>query len=97
MERSFDFVASGGTIVMVGVLKASITFDDPEFHRRELTIRATRNATKQDFETVMNAIAAGDIPMDAINTHRDALDALPEAMPTWLASEDPPIKAIVTV
>lgn len=97
MECSFDFVASGGTLVMVGVLKASITFDDPEFHRKEMTIRASRNATKEDFETVMNAVAAGKIPMDAINTHRDTLDALPEAMPGWLASDDPPIKAIVTV
>ncbi|MCB1486375.1 MAG: zinc-binding alcohol dehydrogenase family protein [Bauldia sp.] len=97
MERSFDFIASGGSIVMVGVLKASITFDDPEFHRRELTIRATRNATRQDFETVMNAVSGGHIPMDAINTHRDRLDALPEAMPAWLASDDPPIKAIVTL
>jgi 2-desacetyl-2-hydroxyethyl bacteriochlorophyllide A dehydrogenase len=97
MERSFDFVASGGTLVMVGVLKADITFNDPEFHRRELTVRATRNATRQDFETVMAAVAAGQVPMDALNTHRDRLEALPEAMPAWLASDDPPLKAIVTV
>ena len=97
MERSFDFVASGGTIVMVGVLKATISFDDPEFHRRELTIRATRNATKADFETVMSAMKAGHIPLDRINTHNDRLDALPKAMPEWLAGEARPIKAMVSV
>ncbi len=97
METSFDFAASGGTLVLVGVLKADITFNDPEFHRKELTLRATRNATKEDFETVMAAVAAGHIPMDALNTHSDQLDALPEAMPAWLAADEPPLKAIVTV
>ena len=97
MEGSFAFVASGGSLVFVGVLKADITFSDPEFHRKEMTLKATRNATKQDFETVMAAMARGDIPMDALNTHTDALTALPEAMPAWLASKDPPLKAIVTL
>jgi 2-desacetyl-2-hydroxyethyl bacteriochlorophyllide A dehydrogenase len=97
MEGSFAYVASGGTLVFVGVLKADITFSDPEFHRKELTLRATRNATKQDFETVMTAIANGRIPMDGINTHNGRLDDLPEAMPAWLASSTPPLKAIVTV
>lgn len=97
MEASFDFVGSGGSIVMVGVLKADITFDDPEFHRREMTIRATRNATRQDFETVMDAVAGGDIPMDAIATHSDTLHALPEALPAWLAGGDRPLKAVVTL
>lgn len=97
MEGSFAYVASGGTLVFVGVLKADITFSDPEFHRKEMTLRATRNATKQDFNTVMTAIANGRIPMDAINTHSGRLDDLPEAMPAWLASSAPPLKAIVTV
>ncbi len=97
MERSFEFVASGGTLVLVGVLRADITFSDPEFHRKEMTLRATRNATHQDFETVMAAVRAGQVPMDTLNTHADVLDALPSAMPAWLASGDPPLKAIVTV
>lgn len=96
MMASFDFVGSGGTIVMVGVLKATISFDDADFHRRELTIRATRNATSEDFETVMAAVAAGHIPMDAINTDTAPLMELPEKMPEWLASDAPPLKAIVT-
>lgn len=97
MEGSFAFVASGGTLVFVGVLKADITFSDPEFHRKEMTLKATRNATRQDFETVMAAMARGDIPMDALNTHTEPMVALPEAMPAWLASKDPPLKAIVTL
>ncbi|MBN9010841.1 MAG: zinc-binding dehydrogenase, partial [Rhizobiales bacterium] len=97
MENSFAYVASGGTLVFVGVLKADITFSDPEFHRKEMTLRATRNAARQDFETVMAAMARGEIPMDALNTHSGALVDLPKAMPAWLASKDPPLKAIVTL
>ncbi len=97
MEKSFAYVASGGTLVFVGVLKASITFDDPEFHRKEMKLLATRNAVKRDFDTVMAAMRAGHIPMDALNTHTDTLAGLPKAMPAWLASDSPPLKAVVTV
>ncbi|HZP19124.1 MAG TPA: alcohol dehydrogenase catalytic domain-containing protein, partial [Bauldia sp.] len=97
MEGSFDFVGSGGTLVLVGVLKAKITFDDPEFHRKEMRLLATRNAVRRDFETVMAAMRAGHVPTDALNTHRDTLDRLPQAMPAWLRDAAPPIKAIVTV
>ena len=97
MERSFAFVASGGTLVLVGVRNADITFSDPEFHRKEMTLKATRNAVRADFETVMAAIRAGHVPMDALNTHGGSLDDLPEIMPAWLHSPELPLKAVVTV
>jgi 2-desacetyl-2-hydroxyethyl bacteriochlorophyllide A dehydrogenase len=97
MEASFGLVAHGGKLVMVGVLRADITFSDAEFHKREMTVLATRNATRKDFRTVTGAIADGLIPLDALNTHSGTLTGLPEAMPAWLASSEPPLKAIVTV
>jgi len=97
MEASFGFVAHTGTLVMVGVIDADITFSDPELHRREMRVLASRNATKADFDTVMAAMIAGDVPTGAINTHTIAMTDLPEAMPAWLASSDPPVKAILTV
>jgi 2-desacetyl-2-hydroxyethyl bacteriochlorophyllide A dehydrogenase len=97
MEASFAFVASGGTLVFVGVRAADITFSDPEFHRKEMTLKATRNATRADFDTVMSAVRSGHVPMDALNTHGGTLDDLPEAMPAWLHASEPPLKAIVTV
>src|SRR6185503_15154084 len=56
MEKSFDYVASGGSYVMVGVVKDRIAFSDPEIHRKELTIHASRNATRDDFDTVVSAM-----------------------------------------
>lgn len=97
MEASFGLVAHSGTLVMVGVINADITFSDPDLHRREMRVLASRNAVKADFETVMAAIVEGAIPTDAINTHSIAMTDLPEAMPAWLASSEPPVKAILSV
>jgi 2-desacetyl-2-hydroxyethyl bacteriochlorophyllide A dehydrogenase len=97
MEGSFAFVAHTGTLVFVGVLNATISFSDPEFHKREMKVVSTRNALAADFEHVMAAMRAGKIPTDAINTHTIAMHELPEAMPAWLKSDTPPVKAIVMV
>jgi threonine dehydrogenase-like Zn-dependent dehydrogenase len=70
MERGFRFVAHGGTYVLVSIVRDSITFSDPEFHKRETTLLGSRNATLEDFETVLTAMRAGLIPDRALNTHR---------------------------
>ena len=74
MEASFAFVASGGTLVFVGVRAANITFSDPEFHRKEMTLKATRNATRADFETVMSAVPDGCAKHPWRHTGRPARD-----------------------
>ena len=40
MEKGFDFVAHGGRYVLVSVIKGPITFMDPDFHRKEMTLFA---------------------------------------------------------
>jgi 2-desacetyl-2-hydroxyethyl bacteriochlorophyllide A dehydrogenase len=95
MEKSFDFVASGGTCVLVGVVKDRLAFSDPEFHRRELTLHASRNATREDFDTVVSAMRAGKVPTDRLNTHVCALDELPQMMPGWTHDRVGVVKAMV--
>jgi len=97
MEAGIDFVAHGGALVLVSIIKDRIGFDDPELHKREMKIVSSRNALKADFETVVAAMKAGEVPVDAINTHRASLDDLPEAMPAWLADGRGLIKAVLTV
>ncbi len=95
MERGFKFVAHGGTYVLISVVGASITFSDPEFHKRETTLMGSRNATTEDFETVLNALRAGLIPDKALNTHRMTLAEVPENFPKLLDPSQGVIKAIV--
>jgi threonine dehydrogenase-like Zn-dependent dehydrogenase len=97
MERSFDYVASGGAYVLVGVVKDRIGFSDPEFHRKELTLFASRNATRQDFDTVVSAMRAGKLPSAAMNTHSCRLDELPEALPRWAHDRVGVVKAMAHI
>ena len=50
MEKGFDYVAHGGRYVLVSVVKEPITFMDPDFHRKEMTLLGSRNATARGFQ-----------------------------------------------
>lgn len=95
MERGFALVAHGGTYVLVSIVSGPITFSDPEFHKREMTLKGSRNATVQDFEEVLAAMRAGHVPTGALNTHRATLEQLPALLPGWLAPSAGVIKALV--
>jgi 2-desacetyl-2-hydroxyethyl bacteriochlorophyllide A dehydrogenase len=95
MERGFKFVAHAGTYVLISVVGATISFSDPEFHKRETTLLGSRNATVEDFETVLAAMRAGQIPDAALNTHRFALADAPAEFKKLLDPALGVVKAIV--
>jgi 2-desacetyl-2-hydroxyethyl bacteriochlorophyllide A dehydrogenase len=95
MERGFRFVAHGGRYVLVSIVQGDIRFSDPEFHRRETTLLSSRNATTEDFETVMQAMKAGLVPDAALATHRLALSEVPQRFQRLLDPAEGVIKAIV--
>ena len=95
MERGFRLVAHGGKYVLVSIVRDSISFADPEFHKRETTLLGSRNATMEDFQTVLAAMRAGRIPDRALNTHRLPLHDVPAGFATLLDPAQRVIKAIV--
>jgi len=95
MERGFQFIAHGGKYVMVSVVRDNITFSDPEFHKREATLLGSRNATVEDFETVLAAMRAGKIPTDALNTHRMPLAEVPASFENLLDPTQGVVKALI--
>jgi 2-desacetyl-2-hydroxyethyl bacteriochlorophyllide A dehydrogenase len=97
MERGLDFVAHGGTYVLVSIVPERISFADPEFHKRETTLLGSRNATVDDFRAVLAAMKAGRVPTRAMNTHRATLDEFIDALPQWMDPASGVIKAIVEV
>ncbi|MCW6506717.1 zinc-binding alcohol dehydrogenase family protein [Lichenifustis flavocetrariae] len=97
MERGFGFVAHGGTYVLVSIVSSQISFSDPEFHKRETTLLGSRNATREDFETVVAALGAGRIPTKALNTHRLTLDQLPSEFAKLIGPGAGVVKALVEV
>lgn len=97
MEKGFEFVAHGGRYVLVGVIKDSVTFADPDFHRKEMTLFGSRNATNEDFHWVMGAIRSGDVPIDRLITHRTSLGNAVDAIPVWATQKTGLIKALIEI
>lgn len=97
METGFGYVAHGGRYALISVVSAHIRFFDPEFHKRETTLLACRNATLEDFQEVIDTMRAGALPTEAFGTHRAPLSAIPEMLPLWADSASGVIKALVDV
>jgi 2-desacetyl-2-hydroxyethyl bacteriochlorophyllide A dehydrogenase len=95
MERGFQFIAHGGSYVLISVVRGDLRFSDPEFHKREATLLASRNATLEDFEIVLRALRAGQIPDRALNTHRLPLVRVPDEFATLLDPAQRVVKAII--
>ncbi|MBD9558064.1 zinc-binding alcohol dehydrogenase family protein [Ensifer sp. ENS07] len=97
MQAAFAHVAHGGTLVFVSVVKDEIRFSDPEFHKREMTLIGSRNATRQDFDHVVASIASGLVPIDALITHRTTLDGAVADLPRWAEEKTGLVKAVIQV
>ena len=95
MENAFLYPAHGGKLVFVGLVKGNVVFSDPEFHKRELTILSSRNAKREDFETVMRAIETGVLKSELYVTHQCDFDSLPNRFLDFLNPEARVIKAMV--
>jgi 2-desacetyl-2-hydroxyethyl bacteriochlorophyllide A dehydrogenase len=95
MERGFEFIAHGGKYVLVSIVRDTISFSDPEFHKREATLMGSRNATVEDFRYVEQCLRDGLIPDAALNTHRMALSEVTERFTSLLDPAQRVVKAIV--
>jgi 2-desacetyl-2-hydroxyethyl bacteriochlorophyllide A dehydrogenase len=95
MGSALQYAAHSGRLVYVGLTKGEIAFANPEFHKRELTILGSRNATREDFEQVMGSMRRGEIDTDAFITHRVGFDGMISAFESWLSPEAGVIKAMV--
>ena len=96
MEAAFDYVAHGGSLVLVGHIKGDLTFSDPHFHSREMTLFASRNATASDFARVIESLQMGAINLDPWITHHAAPDTIADAFPTWLDPATGVIRAMLS-
>jgi 2-desacetyl-2-hydroxyethyl bacteriochlorophyllide A dehydrogenase len=97
IKRGLSFVGHGGRYVLLSIVQDDIAFPDPEFHKRETTLLASRNALPEDFAEVMRQIEAGAVPTAALATHRAPLDQTPAVMPVWSTPQAGVIKALLEV
>lgn len=95
MENSFNLIAQGGTIVFVGLFVGTVTFDDPNFHRKEITLKASRSARAQDFKKVIQLLKAGLINTDGYITHHIPFEDLIGKFETLYEPDQNLIKAVI--
>ena len=93
--EGFRYIAHGGRYVLVGLQKGEVSFSHPDFHKREAAVMSSRNATREDFETVVSAIRSKSIVPTNMITHAVRFDELGKAFPGWLDPAAGVIKAIV--
>ncbi len=71
MSGCFEFAAFCGRVVYVGITTFDLSFPHaPVFHRRELTLLASRNAMPADFDEIIQLIRDGKIDTNPWITHR---------------------------
>ncbi|MDJ1484008.1 zinc-binding alcohol dehydrogenase family protein [Cytophagaceae bacterium YF14B1] len=97
MMKAFSYLAFGGKLVYVGLFQGDVTFFDPDFHRKEVTLFASRNSLPSDFKNIIQQMESGQINTQAWLTHQAAFEELPSVFETWLNPESHVIKAMVVV
>ncbi len=97
MAGALRYARFTGRIVYVGITKEPVGIDDPLFHRRELTLLASRNAVASDFPRILGMIQSGQIDTRPWISHRCVFGELPGQMEEWLKPEARVIKAVVSL
>lgn len=96
MTGAFRLVGQGGKLIFVGLFPGEVTFQDPEFHRKEMTLFASRNSTAQDFTAIIQRMESGAIDTMPWISHRADSAELIERFPHWLDPQSRVIKAMVS-
>ncbi len=98
MSNCFNYAAFTGRVVYVGITTSDLTFPHATvFHRREITLMASRNAMPEDFENIIRLIREGKINTDLWITHRIAFDEVPSEFEKFTDPALGAIKAIIEV
>jgi 2-desacetyl-2-hydroxyethyl bacteriochlorophyllide A dehydrogenase len=95
INDAFQYMAHGARYVLVGLQKGNIEFSHPEFHKREATLMSSRNATRQDFDLVMESMQNGLIDPTTYITHRVGFGEVKAEFAGWLDPASGVIKAMV--
>ena len=95
INHGFHYMAHAGKYVLVGLQTGSISFSHPEFHKREATLMSSRNATRVDFEKVIQSIKNNEVnPIDMV-THSLAFNQVVSDFSSLTQPDQEVIKALI--
>ncbi|MBX2843174.1 MAG: zinc-binding dehydrogenase, partial [Flammeovirgaceae bacterium] len=97
MAKALEYSASAGRVVFIGLFQGDFAFNDPYFHKKELTLMASRNALPGDFKQIIHMIEEGKIDTNPWITHRAAFEDMIGKFEEWLDPASGIIKAVVSL
>jgi threonine dehydrogenase-like Zn-dependent dehydrogenase len=97
INDGINYLAHGGRYVLIGLQKEAFSFSHPEFHKRESTLMSSRNATRNDFEFVVDCMKKGLVNAKTYITHRTGFENIKNEFEAWLDPANGVIKAMVEV
>lgn len=95
MGNAVNYVAHTGSLVYVGITTEEVAFPHPSLHRREMSIKGSRNALPSDFTRIIGLIEDGTIDTNPWITHRTTFDDVVDEFETFTRPESGVIKAII--
>jgi threonine dehydrogenase-like Zn-dependent dehydrogenase len=95
MEGAIHLVQQGGKLVFVGIVNDEISIFDPDLHRREATILASRNSTPPEHHRVLALMESGSIDVSAWPMESAAPHLMEQRFPIWLRRQAGIVKAVI--
>ncbi|HEY0740462.1 MAG TPA: zinc-binding alcohol dehydrogenase family protein [Chryseosolibacter sp.] len=97
INNAFQYMTHGGRYVLIGLQRENISFSHPEFHKREGTLMSSRNATRLDFEHVIDSLKKNLVKPETYITHRSAFGEVMKYFESWLNPGTGVIKAMIEI
>ena len=97
MSHALNFVAHSGSLVYVGITTDEVSFPHPLLHRREITLKGSRNALPGDFSRIIGLMEDGTIDTNPWITHRISFNAVIQDFESFTRPETGVIKAMIEV
>jgi 2-desacetyl-2-hydroxyethyl bacteriochlorophyllide A dehydrogenase len=95
MEQSIHLLQQGGKLIFVGLINDHVSLFDPDIHRREATILASRNSTPAEHHRVLQSMESGQIDIGGWPTEYARPTTIHQRFPAWLHREAGVVKAVV--
>ncbi|EGU57656.1 hypothetical protein VINI7043_07580 [Vibrio nigripulchritudo ATCC 27043] len=95
MTNAVNFIRHGGKMVFIGLYIGDLQIDDPTFHKKETTLISSRNATREDFETVLAFFESGALSEDMMVNQEFDFHTFGEDYASVVASNQTLIKGVV--
>lgn len=95
MEDAIQLLEQGGRLVFVGIVNQKVSLFDPDLHRREATILASRNSTPDEHHRVLHLMESGEMDVSAWPKEITVPERMQERFPLWIRREAGIVKAVI--